>query len=562
MRASTWPRTTRRGTANFNWNLFAHNTWNTTGYGVWLADLAAFLDLDRLCKALTPTFGFANRSGAALRNHFANTVGAGFCLTLGNHFARCVVTNLGAVLTNHTANLVAHFLGAAFWNHLACSVIANLGPILTSHSTDFVAHFLGLTFRYHSTDRVVASLCTALWHHFADTIRTGFGFTLWYNTAHCIRHLASATFASISRACNLFLFACWHPNLFTDRSGRTLYAFSTTFSGCINAPASARIKRPAPPFTHGLFHDPPRNGFGLGFPMPTFHSYGLCVLFWHTNAVLLGSHFLLTNGIVNCVVHLSCFGFINWFAYRVLDRSRLCFINGLAHRVVNSFRACFVNRLFDGVVDRTLMRLVDGLTHRVLDCFLTSLVHGATDRIIDGPLVLFVNRFTNGVVDCPGARLVFRHHDGVVDITSRCLRNKATALDLTILVVNFIPCAISSLFDSVVHRFSHCSHASVSSARHWGSRDLTAISGFSASTTALVADSATIRGTRGICTGHDRTDHDGGYDPQPIHSDFSRGNNTSVARRSFGDNRASALMARHRSSCLFPDAVLGSPDPM
>ena len=211
MRASTWPRTTRSGTANFNWNLFAHNTWDTTGYGVWLADLAAFLDLDRLCKALTPTFGFANRSGAALRNHFANTVGAGFCLTLGNHFARCVVTNRGAVLTNHTANLVAHFLGAAFWNHLARSVIANLGPILTSHSTDFVAHFLGLTFRYHSTDRVVTRLCTAFRHHFANTVRAGFGATLGDNTANRIRHLASPTFAPISCAGNFLLFARW-PN--------------------------------------------------------------------------------------------------------------------------------------------------------------------------------------------------------------------------------------------------------------------------------------------------------------------------------------------------------------
>ncbi len=196
------------------------------------------------------------------------------------------------------------------------------------------------------------------------------------------------------------------------------------------------------------------------------------------------------------------------------------------------------------------MRLVNRLADRILDRFLTSLIHWATHGVIDGSLMFLVDRLANGVIhrSCPS--LVLRNHHGVIDVPRCCLGYKSTALNLTVLVVDFVSRSVASLFNSIEHSFSHSSHASVSPASYWSGRHFITISGSPASTTALIADRATVSSARGICTGHDRTDHDGGYDPQPIHLDFSTGNNTSVARRSFGDNGASAHISRHRSPCF------------
>ena len=196
------------------------------------------------------------------------------------------------------------------------------------------------------------------------------------------------------------------------------------------------------------------------------------------------------------------------------------------------------------------MRLVNRLANRVLDRFLASLIHGTTHGIVDGSLMLLVDRLANGVIDRSCTSLVRRYHHGIVDVPRGCLGYKSTTLNLTVLVVDFVSCSVASLFNSIVHSFSHSSHASVSSASYWSGRRLNTISGSPASTTALIADRATVSSARGSCTGHDRTDHDGGYDPQPIHLDFSTGNNTSVARRSFGDSGASAHISRHRSPCF------------
>ena len=208
------------------------------------------------------------------------------------------------------------------------------------------------------------------------------------------------------------------------------------------------------------------------------------------------------------------------------------------------------------------MRFVDGFADCVFDGFFTSLINRATHGVIDGSLVLFVYRLAYRVVDRPSSGLVLWHHHGVIDVPSGCLGNKSTALYLTVLVVNFVPCSISSLLHTIINRLSHGAHASVCPAGHRSGGHFVTISGSPASTTALIADRTAICGARGICTGHDRTDHDGGYDPQPIHLVFSTGNNTSVARRSFGDNGASAHMSRHRSPCLFLDAWLGKQNPV
>lgn len=203
---------------------------------------------------------------------------------------------------------------------------------------------------------------------------------------------------------------------------------------------------------------------------------------------------------------------------------------------------CFINRLANGVIDR----------------FLAGFVDRTPDGVVDRALVFLVYRLANRIVDRPCSCLVLRNHHCVIDVSSCRFRNKSTALHLTVFVINFISRAIASLLDAIVYGLSHRTHASVSSACHWGRRHFTTISGFPASTTALIADRAAICSARGICTGHDRTDHDGGYDPQPIHLDFSTGNNTSVARRSFGEYGASAPISRHRSPCLFLDARLGN----
>jgi hypothetical protein len=198
------------------------------------------------------------------------------------------------------------------------------------------------------------------------------------------------------------------------------------------------------------------------------------------------------------------------------------------------------------------VRLINGFADGVFDRLFTSLVHRSSDRVIDRFLVLFVDGFADGVIDCPRPCLVFWHHYGVVDIPRGGFGNESAALNLSVLVIHLVTISVSSFFHLIVNRFTYRAHAGVSSTSHWCGGYFIALCGFPASATALVADCTAIRGARGVCTGHDRTDHDGGYDPQPIHLDFSTGNNTSVARRSFSENCASAPLSRHRSPCLVP----------
>ena len=318
---TTWCWAARSWAANLNRNLLANHSWHATGHSVRLAYLAALLDLNGLGVALTSAFGFANRTGTAFWNHFAHTVGAGFGFALGNHFAGCVVTNLASVLANHSANLVTNFLGSALRNHLACCVVANFGSILANHTANFVTNFFGFALRNHSADCVVASFCAALRYHFANAVGAGFGPALRHNTANRIRHLASSAFASIPSAADLFLLASWYPHFLANGFWRTLHAFGTAFSRCVNTLACARIVSPSTGLTNGLFHYRAGDRLGLRFPMPTLNSHGPCVLFWDTNTVLFCSHLLLANSVVNGVVYLSCFGFVDWLAYGVINRS-------------------------------------------------------------------------------------------------------------------------------------------------------------------------------------------------------------------------------------------------
>ena len=197
------------------------------------------------------------------------------------------------------------------------------------------------------------------------------------------------------------------------------------------------------------------------------------------------------------------------------------------------------------------MLLVNRFADCVLDCFFAGLIHRTPYGVVDCALMFLVDRFANGVINRARFGFIGWNHHGVINVACSSFRHKPTALHFTVLVVNLVSSAIASLLNSIVNRLSYGSHASVSSSSHRSRGHFITISGLSASTTALIADRTTICGARGICTGHDRTDHDGGYDPQPIHLDFSKGNNTSVARRSFGDHGASAHMSRHRSSCSF-----------
>ena len=186
------------------------------------------------------------------------------------------------------------------------------------------------------------------------------------------------------------------------------------------------------------------------------------------------------------------------------------------------------------------MGLVNGLADRVLDRFFASFINGTPDGVIDGPLMSLVNGLADRVVDCTSTCLVGWHHHRVVHVPSGCLGDHPTALHLLVFVINFVSLAIACFLDLVVHSFANCTHASISSACHRRRSHVIALSGSPASTTALIADGTAISGARGISTNHDRTDHNGGQDPQPIHLDISTGNNTSVARRSFGDHCASA----------------------
>ncbi len=512
--------------------------------------MATLANFDVLGVTLASALGFANSACAALRNHFANTIGACFGFGLRDHLASCVVANLAAVFANHTASLVTHFFCAALRNHLASGVIANLGPIFANHAAHFVRNLFRFTLRYHSAHGVIASFCSALWNHLAHSVSASFCSALRYYSTDGVRNLTGTALAAIPCAANLFLLTGWHPTFLADSFRWALNALGVAFSRCVNTFAGTRVVRPCPWLAYGFPHYRPGDSFSLCFPMAAFDRYGAGVLFGNAHTVLLGSHFLFANGVVDSVIFLPCFRFINRLADCVLDCSGLGLVNRLANSVVNGFRTSFVHRFFYCVVDRTLMSLVNRLTNGVFDGLFASLVDWATNRVVDCLLVLFVNRFTNGVIGRACPCFVGGDHHCVIDVPRGCLWDKSTALNLTVLVVDFISCAITSFFDLVVNRFAYGAHASVSSTSDRGGGFFITASGYSASTTALVADCAAVCSASGICTGHDRADHDGGYDPQPIHLNFSTGNNTSVARRSIGESGASALIPRHRSPCF------------
>jgi len=319
MRWPTWRRAARSWATNLDRHLLAHHSWNTTGHSVRLANLAALFDLNGFGVALTSTLGFANRTCAAFRDHFANTVSAGFGFALRDHFASCVVTDFASVLTNHSAHFVAHFFGSTLWHHLAGGVIANLGSILANHSAHFVAHFFGSTLWDHSANSVVASFSSALRYHFANTVSTSLGSTLRHNTTDGVWNLPSSAFASVSCAADFFLFAGWYPDLFADGLRRTLHALCATFTRRVDTLAGARVVSPSPRLAYGLFHDRAGDRLSFCLPMSALNSHRTGILFRNANTVRFSSHFLFANRVVYGVVDLPGFCFIDWLANGVVD---------------------------------------------------------------------------------------------------------------------------------------------------------------------------------------------------------------------------------------------------
>jgi hypothetical protein len=320
VRASARCGATGCRTANLDRNLLANHSWHATGNRVRLTDLTALSYLNRLGVTLTTALGFADRACAALRNHFAYAVGAGFRLALRNHFAGRVMANLAAVLADHLANLVANFLGAAFGYHFAGGVVAHLLAVLANHSADLVGHLFGAAFGYHSANGVVAGFRATFRNHLADTVGASLGAALRHNAANSVGHLAGAAFASVSCAANFFLLTGWNPDFFADSLGWALDTFGATFSRCVNTSACAWVEVPSSPFTYGFPHNRARNCLGFGFPMTTFDSYRARVLFRNAHTILFRSHFLFANSVVHGVIDLPCFGFVNRLAYGVFDR--------------------------------------------------------------------------------------------------------------------------------------------------------------------------------------------------------------------------------------------------
>lgn len=287
MRWPTWRRAARSWATNLDRHLLAHHSWNTTGHSVRLANLAALFDLNGFGVALTSTLGFANRTCAAFRDHFANTVSAGFGFALRDHFASCVVTDFASVLTNHSAHFVAHFFGSTLWDH--------------------------------SANSVVASFSSALRYHFANTVSTSLGSTLRHNTTDGVWNLPSSAFASVSCAADFFLFAGWYPDLFADGLRRTLHALCATFTRRVDTLAGARVVSPSPRLAYGLFHDRAGDRLSFCLPMSALNSHRTGILFRNANTVRFSSHFLFANRVVYGVVDLPGFCFIDWLANGVVD---------------------------------------------------------------------------------------------------------------------------------------------------------------------------------------------------------------------------------------------------
>ncbi len=490
-------------------------------------------------------FGAANRRadrlGTALGNHRADGVVANLGTAFGNHLADRVVAGLLTALGFHTANRVVANLLAAFGFHAADGVVAHLLTLFANHGAHGVVADLGPALGHHLADGVGAGLGTALGNHVAHGVVAGLGAALGNHLADLVRHFTSQALGDVLGAADFLGFAGRNPHFLANRLGRALDAFDTACTGAIDALAGRGVKHPSTWFAHRPTNDRSGNFFGHGFPVSTSDLDGLGVLHGLGDGVVLGTDAVFDDLVHDRVVDHASLGLVHRFHHGVVDFASLGFIDRLHDRVVDLTGLLFVHRLLHGVVDDPLFGLVHRLLNGVVDDPLFGLVNRLLNRVIDNTGLGFIDRRHDRVVDLTGLLLDLGNHHRVLYFTALSLRDNASAIDHLILVIRFVPRAVTSLLLLLVYSLADGPHHRVRTGATSGSGpvndgtlhgnpftgtfdDSFAGDAFRydrSATTALIADRAAVGSAGGFSSSGDRQDRQTGNHPQPLHAFLS-----------------------------------------
>jgi hypothetical protein len=182
------------------------------------------------------------------------------------------------------------------------------------------------------------------------------------------------------------------------------------------------------------------------------------------NGVILGSHSLFPNRIVDGVVNGSLACLVPWNANRVLDRSLFGFVDRLANGVLNRFGMVFVDRFTDGVIDGSLFGFVDRFANGVLNVLCVIFVNRFSNRVINHTLFCLVDRFHHGVFGGPCFGFILGHHHGVLDVLGDGFGYHPRSLNFLIFIIEFATVAVAYFFHAIVNDLTYRFHASVCSA--------------------------------------------------------------------------------------------------
>ena len=297
---------------------------------------------------------------------------------------------------------------------------------------------------------------------------------------------------------NFLFLAGRDPDFLANCLGWALNTLDAALARSVNAFTSASVVAPSTWLSDDLLHDRTRNRLCLGFPVTATNLDRLCVGFRNHHAVGFSAYLFFFNRIIDGVVDGPLLCFIHRLHDCVIHRSRACLVYRLADGVVDRLRTSFVLWDLDRVLGLTLTGFIDRLANGVIDRLGTSLVLRDLDRIIRRLRVSLVNRLHHGVVDRTGFCLILWHHHFVLNFASGRFRYHSDGLNFTVFVINFVPCAITSFLDLIVHSFTNSSHHGVGSASNASVTRFSTLSDSTTTTTTFVANRTTISSHRGI----------------------------------------------------------------
>lgn len=182
--------TTWSWAADFNGNLSANNTWDTSDDRIRFTNAPTFFDSYDVRIALLTTLGLAYRLGSCLWNHFANRIIAGSGSGFWDHLADSIFHRLGTLFADHFTGGVIDLLGSCFLYHLADLIVLSFGSFFANHFASGILNLTSFGLGYHFPDCVVTDSLPSFGHHFANPIFADSGTAFWDTFADRVGNVA------------------------------------------------------------------------------------------------------------------------------------------------------------------------------------------------------------------------------------------------------------------------------------------------------------------------------------------------------------------------------------